>query len=592
MSQTTANQPSSLLEFKEKGNSLFAQSQTAPAEERRDVVLQAIAVYNEGLALPGFDGDPSRHLIFGNLAECHLKLRDAEQALPFAIKAAELKPDFWKHHWRAARAALGVRNCDKSLVLAHVNSTLKVDPKFQEALTLKKNLSLSTVVLPEIQHRRQDLAVALNFIILMEMVQYRKKKRIADNKDNRNNKKINKRLQEFPYFALIRVAWYLAKISSNLKRSMYFYEKPRVVPHMACSVAVELIQVDLSHPLMTSLALPMLKNDNRLAINQVVRLTQLPDLDTVEILIASSVSCLVDRGVFWFGDIQLAQIVVAAQVLASRDKRLPLLQGLRPVQARDVCRLLIPHTKPDRGGAFDDDYNQFGHEIILRVLRDNQDYDAPGLLEVLRDRVQYFEDLIRNARRPSDSLRQRVAAELNSLSTIHHRLGCLEEALKTQQRQLEILRALNDQGNVAVTLNNLGMTLTKMKDYQEARDTLQEAIVLIERIHGVDSKDVAQSLHNLSSVQMNLGRQEEARATAERALRIMETHFYEEDPALYARVLGQNAQVLRAIGGDANLNCATNQVNQAIALEIRQFGRASKMMMGVLAAIEEKQRRK
>ena len=86
------NQPSSLLEFKERGNALFAQSQSAPVETRRDLILQAIAVYESGLALPGFDADPSRHLLFGNLAECHLKLRDAEQALPFATKAAELKP--------------------------------------------------------------------------------------------------------------------------------------------------------------------------------------------------------------------------------------------------------------------------------------------------------------------------------------------------------------------------------------------------------------------------------------------------------------------------------------------------------------------
>lgn len=200
----------------------------------------------------------------------------------------------------------------------------------------------------------------------MEMAQYRKKIRISDNENNKKN--INKRIEDFPYFALIRVAWYVANISSNLKRSIYFYEKPRVVPHMACSVCVELIQVDLSHPLLTSLALPMLKNDNRLATNQVVRLTQLPDLDTVETIIASSVSCFVDRGVFWFGDVQLAQSVVAAQILSSHDKNLALLQGLRPIQARDVCRLLIPHTKPDRGTKFDNEYSRFQNSVLARII--------------------------------------------------------------------------------------------------------------------------------------------------------------------------------------------------------------------------------
>ena len=71
----------------------------------------------------------------------------------------------------------------------------------------------------------------------------------------------------------------------------------------------------------------------------------------------------------------------------------------------------------------------------------------------------------------------------------------------------------------------------------------------------------------------------------------METHFYEEDPALYARVLGTNAEVLLAIGGEANLNLATNQVNQAIAIQIQQFGAAKGYYTSLLARIEEKQRR-
>jgi hypothetical protein len=104
----------------------------------------------------------------------------------------------------------------------------------------------------------------------------------------------------------------------------------------------------------------------------------------------------------------------------------------------------------------------------------------------------------------------------------------------------------------------------------------------------VDSKHVVQSLNNLSNVHICLRQLDEARTISERALRIMETHFYEEDPVMYAMVLSQNAEVLLHIGGEANLNRATNLVNQAIAIQIQQFGAASEFSTRLLAEIEEK----
>jgi tetratricopeptide (TPR) repeat protein len=271
---------------------------------------------------------------------------------------------------------------------------------------------------------------------------------------------------------------------------------------------------------------------------------------------------------------------------------LPLLQGLRPIQMRDVCRLLIPHTKPDRNAKFDEDYNSFQNRILGRIVFGNRDYFAAGLLEAVKDRVNYVEDLVKNAHRPSDSLRRLISFELNLLSIIHQQNDRLEESRVAQQREVEIYRSINDQGNVAVTLNNLGGTLLAMRKNEEARPVLQESLALKEILHGVDSKEVVQTLINLNIAQQALGQLQEARITSERALRIVETHFYEEDPVMYANVLGQNAKVLLAIGGDANLNRATNQVNQAIAIEIQQFGAARPYSTNLLAKIEEKQRPK
>ena len=248
--------------------------------------------------------------------------------------------------------------------------------------------------------------------------------------------------------------------------------------------------------------------------------------------------------------------------------------------------------KPDRGAAFDEAYNTFQFRILQRIIFNNQDYNAPGLLDVVQDRVQYLEDLIKSARRPSDRLRNILGNELSLPSELHYRHGRLEEAGKTQQRQLEIFRAVNDERNLAIALSNLGNTLDDLFKFEEACNVLQQALVLKERIHGLDSKQVVETLNTVSIVQFKLSQLQQARTTSERALRIMETHFYEEDPYLYSVVLCTNAQVLFSIGGEANLNRAMNQVNQAIAIQIRQFGVAEGATTRLLARIEEKQRRK
>jgi tetratricopeptide (TPR) repeat protein len=228
--------------------------------------------------------------------------------------------------------------------------------------------------------------------------------------------------------------------------------------------------------------------------------------------------------------------------------------------------------------------------ILKRVIFDNLDYSAPGLLEVVRDRVEYFEDLVENADPPSDVLRTQLSRELVLLSTIHLRHDRFEEALAIQQRELEIYRALNNEGNVASSLNNLGGTLIRMTMYEEALNVLQEALAIDQRIYGAESREVVSTLNTMSGAQMHLDRLQEARTTAERALRIMENHFYEEDPALYAHILHQNGLVLFQIGGAVNLNRALTLLEQSIAIQIRLFGIADGNTVSLLAKIERKRR--
>ena len=170
---------------------------------------------------------------------------------------------------------------------------------------------------------------AFNFVIFIEMLQYRGK-----NKQDQQNRKRNQRLETFPYFALIRVARYISSIFFDLADRKYFYELPLVVPHMVCSVAVRIHQVDLSSPFLCKLALPLLKNRNFVSMADAMQLTML-SRESLESL-TYVVPCCVDYGDFWFRDIELIHHVIAANILDDADKDLPQLEGLRPVQARPI----------------------------------------------------------------------------------------------------------------------------------------------------------------------------------------------------------------------------------------------------------------
>ena len=406
-------------------------------------------------------------------------------------------------------------------------------------------------------------------------------------------------LEDFRYWALKYVFEFLCHIEFNLTRGICYYESARVEVYMACGVTARTQRVNLRQPALRSLALPLLKNDNVMRVNDVLQITGLQ----LAAQLREALPCRIvhagyedaDQGGyeirdFSLRDVELAEHVVAAQILDSRDPRLPLLQGLRPVQTKGICRLLIPHTKPNRDIQFDEDYFGFQRRILGLIVFTNLDYNAPRLLEVVQDRVAYVEDLIEKTDPLSDNLRRILPSELHLIATLHNRHKRLEDARTTYQRQIEIFRALNEEESVATILNDLGVTLMNMEKYEEAHDIFQEALVLNERLFGVDSKDVVKTLVNLINTQKELGQLHQARTNAERALRIMETHYYEEVTNLYSAVFLMNAQVLLAIGGAANLNRALTLIEQSITIQIRLFGVADRFSTHLLARIEAKRR--
>ena len=99
-------------------------------------------------------------------------------------------------------------------------------------------------------------------------------------------------------------------------------------------------------------------------------------------------------------------------------------------------------------------------------------------------------------------------------------------AFKAALADLERVLALQEehQGpehpDVAMTLNNLGVTLTNLGRYDEAIEKYQRSLELHERLEGKDHPETGHAEHNLGYVLRRQGRYAEARAHYERALEV------------------------------------------------------------------------
>jgi len=80
-----------------------------------------------------------------------------------------------------------------------------------------------------------------------------------------------------------------------------------------------------------------------------------------------------------------------------------------------------------------------------------------------------------------------------------------------------------DHPNVARDVNNLGMVLKDLGDLADAQEAYERALAIDERVYGPDHPNVATDVNNLGRVLHDLGDLAGAREACERALRIWET---------------------------------------------------------------------
>lgn len=169
-----------------------------------------------------------------------------------------------------------------------------------------------------------------------------------------------------------------------------------------------------------------------------------------------------------------------------------------------------------------------------------------------------------------DPLGLAEASRLNALSLIEETQGKLAEALKLQERALELCeRAFGpDHPRVAVLLNNLAITREGTAAYTEALALHGRALSINERVMSPDHPAVATNLINLATVHVRIGKVAEARALLERAEKIYTAALGSDHPNV-ARVLNNLGIVHTQMGAYAE---ALAVLERALAIDEKSLG--------------------
>jgi serine/threonine protein kinase len=117
-----------------------------------------------------------------------------------------------------------------------------------------------------------------------------------------------------------------------------------------------------------------------------------------------------------------------------------------------------------------------------------------------------------------------------------------EHVLKLQREHLG-----PEHPEVASTLNNLGVTLTRLGRYDQAIGRYEESLRLHTAIEGPEHPNVAQSAHNLGAVLRTLGRPFEAKSYLERAVAIRSSALGASHPDTVTSTMS-HVRVLIALG--------------------------------------------
>jgi tetratricopeptide (TPR) repeat protein len=161
-------------------------------------------------------------------------------------------------------------------------------------------------------------------------------------------------------------------------------------------------------------------------------------------------------------------------------------------------------------------------------------------------------------------------ALLNNLGLDLHCLGDYEGARQKHERSLEIKEKVYgpDHPDVAGTLNNLGLDLHCLGDYEGAKQKHERSLEIEEKVYGPDHPDVARTLSNLGLDLQYLGDYEGAKQKHERSLEIEEKVWGPDHPEV-ARTLDNLGLDLRYLG---DYEGAKQKHERSLEIEEKVYG--------------------
>jgi non-specific serine/threonine protein kinase/serine/threonine-protein kinase len=146
------------------------------------------------------------------------------------------------------------------------------------------------------------------------------------------------------------------------------------------------------------------------------------------------------------------------------------------------------------------------------------------------------EGYLRQAREMSEALELgdsvTMAERISALGGVVGQQGRFEEAIALQLSAVEILRAIDEPGELAEVLLLLGILSTEHGDWQGADGYLVESIEIMEGIGSEDKPKYARAMVARANVLKRLGRFEEAEAGYRKAVAIQERIFDPEHPLI------------------------------------------------------------
>ena len=123
-------------------------------------------------------------------------------------------------------------------------------------------------------------------------------------------------------------------------------------------------------------------------------------------------------------------------------------------------------------------------------------------------------------------------------------------------------------GSTSHLLNDVGLYLKTLGEFNEARTALQKALKIGEQTYGPDHPTVATMANNLGGVLEDLGDLPSAKSHYERALQIAETTYGPDHPTVAIRV-NNLGSVLRAMG---DLPSAKSHYERALQIDEKTYG--------------------